>query len=129
VVKPAGDKAETARVDGADQLAGTDNGPIEFARAILASTELGRPAPDLSKVFPPPEFTALQQSAGAASSLGGGVLAEEVRRYQHDQLHTVGGDHRGGTVIAYACPKAVAAAVACMAVCRVCSAVVYSQLT
>src|SRR5262249_45800672 len=35
----------------------------------------------------------------------------------------------GGTVIAYACSKAIAAAMACIAVCWVCSAVIDSQLT
>jgi predicted ATPase len=63
VVKPAGDKAETARVDGADQLAGTDNGPIEFARATLASTALGRPAP-------PPRPDAAPAGCCSAGSAG-----------------------------------------------------------
>jgi PPE-repeat protein len=39
---------------------------------ILGEKNLGI-LPDLSKVFPPPEFTALEQSAGAASGLGGGA--------------------------------------------------------
>jgi hypothetical protein len=38
VVRPAGASAETRPLDGAAQLAGVDNGPIEFARPTLAST-------------------------------------------------------------------------------------------
>ena len=43
VVKPAPDNAETEPLEGACQPAGTDNGPIEFARAKLAVTAVGRP--------------------------------------------------------------------------------------
>jgi PPE-repeat protein len=39
---------------------------------ILGEKNLGI-LPDLSKVFPPPEFTGLEQSAGAVSGLGGGA--------------------------------------------------------
>src|ERR1700741_2954100 len=63
VVKPAGDHAETARADGAGQLAAHHNGPIEFARATLASTALGRPAP-------PPRPDAAPADGGSAGSAG-----------------------------------------------------------
>lgn len=43
VVKPAPGNAATRVVDGASQPAGTDNGPIEFARPILTVIALGRP--------------------------------------------------------------------------------------
>lgn len=60
VVRPAGDNAETGRVEGAAQLGGTDSCPIEFARPTLASTVLptlaAPPAPDADT--PPPGLVA-----------------------------------------------------------------------
>jgi len=76
VVKPAGDNAETARPDGADQLAGTDNGPIEFARATLASTALGRPAPPPRPDAAPADCC----SAGSAGATSAATVDKSGRR-------------------------------------------------
>src|SRR5271169_593315 len=64
VVKPAPDSAETVWADGADQAAGTDIGPIVFARARVA-VMLPRPAPPRPDATPFNWFTPV--SAGASS--------------------------------------------------------------
>jgi hypothetical protein len=64
VGKPAPESAEKVWTDGADQAAGTDIGPIVFARATVA-VMLPRPAPPRPDAAPFNWFTPV--SAGASS--------------------------------------------------------------